>query len=336
MEKMELKAVALLSGGLDSTLAVKLVLDQGIEVRAVNFKTIFCTCDHRKGCRSEARRVAEKFGIDLKIFDVTREYIPIVKNPKYGYGTNMNPCIDCRILMLKKAAEYMEELGASFLVTGEVLGERPMSQRRDAMNLIEKEAGLKGKILRPLSARLLKPTIAEERGWIDRQRLLDIQGRSRKPQMELACAHGIGEYPTPAGGCLLTDPGFANRIRDLFQHGDASINDIQLLKYGRHFRLSKDCKVVVGRDEEENERMLNLARPEDLILKVANFSGPITLLRGQIAEELIHRAAAITARYSKAKDEAKVKVSYRKLPDGKENNIFVKPAVDEELKSLRV
>lgn len=333
---MKAKAIALLSGGLDSTLAVKLLLQQGVDVRAINFKTIFCTCDRKSGCGSEARRVADEFGIDLKVCEITREYLPIVKEPKHGYGSNMNPCIDCRILMFKKAAEYMDEVGASFLVTGEVLGERPMSQRRDAMDLIEKEAGLTGKILRPLSAKLLKPTIAEEGGLIDREKLLDIKGRSRKPQMKLAEAMGVEDYPCPAGGCLLTDPGFSNRLRDLFEYTDASINDIQLLKHGRHFRLSKQCKIAVGRDEGENEVIFTLAKPGDIVFRVAEFSGPVTLLRGEPSDGQINMVAAITARYSKARCESNVRVNYLKLPGKVEEPIFIKPALDEELGPLRI
>lgn len=330
------KAIALLSGGLDSTLAVKIALEQGLEVEAVNFKTIFWTHEQVEDYGVFARRMAKRFGIELRIFEITKKFVEMLKSPKYGYGTNMNPCIDCRILMLKEAAEYMEEVGGSFLVTGEVLGERPMSQRQDALNLIEKESGLKGKILRPLSAKLLKPTIAEKEGLIDREKLFDIQGRSRRPQMDLAEAYGIDGYPTPAGGCLLTDPGFSVRLRDLFQHNDFSINDIELLKYGRHFRLSEECKAIIGRDERENEKLLDLATSGDLVLKVANFSGPIALVRGRVTDEQIYGAAAMTARYSKARSEKIVEVGYRRMPEREAKSILVRPADDEKLKVMRV
>ncbi len=246
-----MKAIALLSGGLDSTLAARLVLDQGIELEALNFMTVFCTCTNRGATCLASQKAVETLGIPLRVFNVSEEYLNVVRNPKHGYGSNMNPCIDCRIFMLKKAKVYMEESGGSFIITGEVLGQRPMSQRRDAMRLIEKEAGLEGLILRPLSAQFLPITLPEREGWIDREKLLNIQGRSRKPQMKLAEQFNIRDYPCPAGGCLLTDPGFARRIRDLMEHQyDFSLNDVHLLKFGRHFRLSPKVKLVVGRNEE--------------------------------------------------------------------------------------
>ncbi|MDP3804786.1 MAG: hypothetical protein Q8Q87_04470, partial [Candidatus Omnitrophota bacterium] len=228
---MDKKALALLSGGLDSILAAKLVLEQGIEVEAINFLTIFCTCTH-KGCQHAATQAAKTLNIPLKIFNITEEYLEVIKNPKHGYGSNMNPCIDCRIFIFKKAKDYMKEAGASFIVTGEVLGERPMSQRRDAILLIEKEAGLKGLILRPLSAKLFEPTIPEKEGIVDRAKLLDISGRSRKPQIVLAKKFAIFDYPCPAGGCLLTDPGFAKRMKDLLVHDALTLDNARLLKFG--------------------------------------------------------------------------------------------------------
>ncbi|MCX6750308.1 MAG: hypothetical protein NTZ83_02540, partial [Candidatus Pacearchaeota archaeon] len=248
---MMTKAIGLLSGGLDSTLAVKLMMNQGIEVTALNFITPFCTCT-RKGCRHEASRIAKEFVIKIKVISVKEDYIEMVRNPKHGYGKNMNPCIDCRILMLKKAKEYMKEISASFLFTGEVLGQRPMSQRKNAMKIIEKEAGLEGLILRPLSARFLEPTIPEREGLVNRERMLNIRGRWRKPQMELAEEFGIEDYQCPAGGCRLTDPQFAKRVKEAFEHDEDGIQDMNLLKYGRHFRLPSGAKVIVGRNEEEN------------------------------------------------------------------------------------
>src|SRR3990172_5077850 len=210
-----MKALALLSGGLDSTLAAKVILEQGIELEALNFLTVFCTCTNRGATCLASQKAVETLGIPLKVFNISEEYLEIVKHPKHGYGSNMNPCIDCRIFIMKKTKAYMEKSGASFIVTGEVLGERPMSQRRDAMRLIEKEAGLEGVILRPLSAKLLPVTVPEKEGWVNRETLLAFQGRSRKPQMKLADHYGIHDYPSPAGGCLLTDPGFARRMKDL-------------------------------------------------------------------------------------------------------------------------
>ena len=303
---MRLKAIALLSGGLDSTLAVQLILDQGIAVEALNFVTPFCTCN-RKG-RCEAAHVAERFNIPLKVIGLTEEFFQVVRNPRYGYGSGMNPCLDCRILMFSKAREYMEETGAAFVFTGEVLGERPMSQRRQAMRIIERESGLDGRVLRPLSAKLLELTIPEKEGMVDRNKLLAIQGRSRKVQMTLAEEHGIVDYPCPAGGCRLTDPGFARRMRDLVRfRRDFDLDDVNLLKVGRHFRLSPEAKAVVGRNEEENRRLQSLARQGDFLFEVKGCGSPVTLLRGEASEGEIHLAAAITARYSDAQgDEVEV------------------------------
>jgi tRNA-specific 2-thiouridylase len=296
---MRPKAIALLSGGLDSTLAVKLILDQGIEVEAMNFVTPFCTCNRQGRC--EAQHVADQFGIPIKVIGVVEEFFQVVRKPRYGYGSGMNPCLDCRILMFSRARERMEELDAAFVFTGEVLGERPMSQRREAMRLIERESGLDGRLLRPLSAQLLPPTLPEKEGLVDRDQLLAIEGRSRKPQMALAEQYNINDYPCPAGGCRLTDPGFARRMRDLVRHKEGfDLNDVNLLKVGRHFRLSPEAKAVVGRNQEENRRILALAREGDILFEVQDWGSPVTLLRGQTSEREIQLAAAITVRYSDA------------------------------------
>ncbi|MDH5788417.1 MAG: hypothetical protein OEZ40_09030, partial [Candidatus Bathyarchaeota archaeon] len=245
-----LKALGLLSGGLDSTLAVKLILDQSIEVETINFVTPFCLCK-KGGCG--APEVAKKFNVPLKIMSTGNDYLKIVRTPKHGYGRNMNPCIDCRIFMLKKAKKHAKEVNASFIFTGEVIGERPMSQHRKALKLIEKEAGLEGKILRPLSARLLPETEAEKKGWVNRETFMDIRGRSRKKQIALARKFAVADYPCPAGGCLLTYKEFADKLRDLFEYKKRiSLKDVQLLKSGRHFRYGKN-KIVVGRNESENQ-----------------------------------------------------------------------------------
>jgi tRNA-uridine 2-sulfurtransferase len=308
-----MKAIALLSGGLDSTLAAKVVMDQGIELEALNFLTVFCTCTNRGETCLASQKAVNALGIPLKVFNVSDEYLNVVKHPKHGYGSNMNPCIDCRIFMLKKAKVYMEEAGASFIITGEVLGQRPMSQRRDAMRLIEKEAGLEGYILRPLSAKFLPVTIPEKEGWINRENLLAMQGRSRKPQIKLADHYGIHDYPCPAGGCLLTDPGFARRMKDLMLHQpDFALNDVHLLKFGRHFRFSPQLKLVVGRSEEDNEKIQTFAQDGDILLKVLHHPGPLSLLRGEPSEAEIENAASITVRYGKAKDLKGVEVHYKK------------------------
>ncbi len=324
------KAIGLLSGGLDSTLAVKLMMNQGIKVTALNFITPFCTCT-RKGCKHEASRIAEKFDIPIKVVAAGGEYIKMVKNPKHGYGKNMNPCIDCRIFMLKKAKKYMEEMGASFLFTGEVLGQRPMSQRREAMTIIEEEAGLEGLILRPLSAQFLEPTIPEKEGLIEREKLFGIRGRWRKPQMELAEEFDIKDYLCPAGGCRLTDPQFARRVREAFEHHEDGIQDMNLLKYGRHFRLPSGVKVIVGRNEEENSIISVFAGERDLLMEGIGFGSPITLLKDSCDERDIKMAASVCVRYSNYKGKAEVRIGCRKRW---EKTLFVKPIKEEFKKYL--
>jgi len=332
-----MKAIALLSGGLDSTLAAKVVLDLGIELEALNFLTVFCTCTHRGETCLASQKAVSALGIPLNVLNVSEEYLHVVKNPKHGYGSNMNPCIDCRIFMMKKAKAHMEQIGASFIVTGEVLGERPMSQRRDSMRLIEKEAGLDGLILRPLSAKLLPASIPEKEGWVDREKLLKIQGRSRKPQIQLADHYGIRDYPCPAGGCLLTDPGFAKRIRDLMHHhSDFTLNDVHLLKMGRHFRLSPRLKLVVGRNEEENQKIQTFSGEGDILLRLSRFPGPLSLLRGEAGEREIEKAAAITARYSKAKDLKKVEVICKKAKEDGDRSLSVSPLSEKEIEELMI
>jgi len=332
-----MKAIALLSGGLDSTLAAKVVLDLGIELEALNFLTVFCTCTTRGETCLASQKAVSALGIPLKVLNVSDEYLSVVKNPRHGYGSNMNPCIDCRIFMMKKAKAYMEATGASFLVTGEVLGQRPMSQRKDTMRLIEKEADLEGFILRPLSAKFLPASIPEKEGWVDREKLLKIQGRSRKPQIQLADQYGIRDYPCPAGGCLLTDPGFAKRMRDLICYfPDFSLNDVHLLKMGRHFRLSPGLKLVVGRNEEENQKIQTFSEEGDILLRLFRFPGPLSLLRGEAGEEEIEKAAAITARYSKAKDLKKVEVVCRKAKEDGDRSLSVSPLSEKEIEELMI
>jgi len=294
-----IKAIALLSGGLDSTLAIKLMQEQGIEVIALHFTTPFCQCGGSKnGCKSTAHTVADNFKIPIKTINNTDEFFKIVRQPKHGYGSHMNPCIDCRILMLQTTRKYMAECGASFVVTGEVLGQRPMSQHRQSLDLIERESGLAGLILRPLSAQWLAVTIPEKEGWVDRSKLLNIKGRSRKPQMSLAKSFEINDYPCPAGGCLLTDPSFSLRVKDLLQYSDLILNDVLLLKAGRHFRLDNRTKLIVGRNEQENNIILSLAKDSDAIIDMRTCPGPAGLLRGDCKQTNLDLACRITARYA--------------------------------------
>lgn len=296
-----MKAVGLLSGGLDSTLAVQIMLDQGIEVVAVNFTSPFCLCNRGGTCHSAA--VANRFGLEIHTVRKGVDYLEIVRHPKHGYGSAVNPCIDCRIYMLRKTKELAGRIKAAFIFTGEVVGQRPMSQHFRALEVIEREAGLEGKILRPLSAKLLPETEAEKMGLVDRNRLLAIRGRSRKEQMALAKDYGIADYPCPSGGCLLTDRNFAKRLKDLFDHKrSVTFRDIELLKVGRHFRFSGQ-KIIVGRDERENKILVGLRNEEDTLVEASEVKGPVTLLPGGGGDEVIHWAAELTAAYSDAEQE---------------------------------
>jgi tRNA U34 2-thiouridine synthase MnmA/TrmU len=302
-----IKALVLMSGGLDSSLAVKLMLEQGISVIGVKFSSPFCTCDQQGRCF--AKDTAIKLGIPFKIVSKGVDYLKIIRQPKHGYGSGMNPCIDCRIFMLKKAKEIAKEVGAKFIVTGEVLGQRPMSQHLSALKKIEKETNLEGKILRPLSAKHLPITEPEIKNWVDREKLLAITGRSRKVQFELAKNLGIDEYACPAGGCLLTVKQFANKICDLFKHKkQVTWNDVLLLKIGRHYRFDRS-KIIVGRDELENKILLNRKQKADYVFEVLNHGSPITLLQGIKNNQSIKIAAGLTAKYADCRDQ-KVMVKY--------------------------
>lgn len=330
---MRTKALLLFSGGLDSTVAAKVVLQQGVKLEALNFTSPFCQC--RKGC-SDLAMLVEELGVKLHVATLLEEYLDVVKNPKHGYGSNLNPCIDCRILMFRKAKARMGEIGASFVVTGEVLGQRPMSQHKEALAIIDKESGLEGLVLRPLSARFLPPTKAEKEGWINRELLLSIKGRSRKKQIELASTYHISGYSCPSGGCLLTDPGFTKRLRDLLTYcSDPSLNDIELLKVGRHFRLSAFTKLVVGRNREENEKLRRLCKNGDTLLEVPNYGCPVSIARGSLSKEDALLSARIEARYSDAPRDRPVNVSRRTM-DGQVETFKVKSAADEELFALRI
>jgi len=303
-----LKAVSLFSGGLDSQLAVCLIKDQGIEVIAVNFVTPFF------GAEERFNQAATNLGIEYHEINIGTIYMDVLKNPVYGYGKNFNPCIDCHAFMLRNAAIYMQEIGASFLITGEVLGERPMSQNKSALSAVEKHSGCKGLILRPLSAKLLSPTIPETEGWVDRSKLLDISGRSRLRQMQLAEHYGIKDYPTPAGGCLLTQENYSQRLRKLLtEKPDVKVEEMEILRLGRHFYIGDGLLLVVGRNHSENERLNNLAINGDYLLRVTDRPGPLGLIRPLKPNDNadLQLAAAIVARYSDARDlpEAQLVVS---------------------------
>jgi tRNA U34 2-thiouridine synthase MnmA/TrmU len=294
----KIKALLLFSGGLDSILATKVLMEQGIKVKGITFKSYFFDAE-------QAKKAAKKIKLPLKVIDFSREHLKIVKNPKHGYGKAINPCIDCHILMLKKAKEIMKKEKLSFVATGEVLGERPMSQNKRALGLIEKECGLKGYLLRPLSARLLETTIPERMGWVDREKLLDIFGRSRKRQIALAKKYKITKYPLPAGGCLLCDIEFSKRLRELLKiYPRCNGSDIELLKLGRHFWFDK-TKIVVGRNEEENKKIKKLKKKRDILIEMKNYPGPLTLVRDynasmlrSIEQDILEKAKKLTQYYS--------------------------------------
>ena len=329
-------AVALYSGGLDSTLAILAVLKQGIEVKAVTFLNHFgCDISDKSSCSKDPFSAAEKFGFAVKLCHLSEKFIQIVKNPKFGHGKNMNPCMDCRILMLREAREFMDMIGADFLVTGEVLGQRPMSQRRDALDIIDRETGLKGRILRPLSAKHLKPTVMEEEGIINRDLLYDFSGRSRKSQMALAQEFGLTDYPAPAGGCLLTEPNYSFRLRELLAHEpDPLIEDLSLLRIGRHFRMSDDCKIIVGRNRHENESLASLDNEQGISMKAEGFASPLVLVRGKASHEIIETAASLCARYSDGRHLKAVDV---KVFDGRKGvTLRVSPAGEELIEQLKI
>jgi tRNA-specific 2-thiouridylase len=330
MGKAKIKALALFSGGLDSSLAIKLIQQQSIDVEAITFLTPFYTA--KEGGFS-IEKAAEQLGAPLKFVRLGLDYLRVVRKPKYGYGRHMNPCIDCRIFMLKKAKEYARQIGAAFIITGEVLDERPMSQHMKALKIIEEESSLKGKLLRPLSAKLLPKTEAENKGLVDRGKLLDIRGRSRKRQIALAKAFGITEYQSPAGGCLLTYKEFSAKLRDLFQHKKRfSLADVELLKVGRHFRLSEN-KIIVGRNREENMAFLRLKAQNDYFFEAQGCGSPITLLQGPKTRQAIEKAARLTAYYS---DQKKGKVHVKYGREKLEKSIFVEIPSKEEVEQLRI
>jgi tRNA-specific 2-thiouridylase len=295
----EIIAISLVSGGLDSSLAAALMIGQGIKVIGLSCKHPFHGAVP-EGAVPPPERIAAELGIELIRPDVTDTMLAMLKTPPHGYGRHLNPCIDCRIMYLKEGAKLMEQRGARFLVTGEVLGQRPMSQRRDALDIIDRDSGLRGLVLRPLSARLLRPTVPEEKGWVDRARLLNVSGRSRARQLALARELNVTGFSAPAGGCLLTMEDFARKVQDLLNHTDVPAReDIEVLKIGRHFRLSDAAILVMGKDDRENNLVRERARGHDLIIVPIDVPGPLAVIRGAAGQEEIELACALTGRYIK-------------------------------------
>ena len=320
MENHKRKAIVLLSGGLDSLLAARLMLDQGIHVEGINFFTGFCVEGHThavrrdrkdRHVRNNALHSAEQLGIRLHIVDVIDDYKDVVLNPRHGYGAHLNPCLDCKAFMIGRARSWIEEHGFDFIVTGEVLGQRPMSQRRDTFPVVARESGALDRLLRPLSAKLLPPTLPEREGWVDRERLLGLSGRNRKPQIALARAYGF-EYAQPAGGCcFLTDENYAHKLRDLWvSRGERryDFDDIMLLKIGRHLRPHPSFKLIIGREEGEN-RFLEGYRHRFVHLWALEHKGPLALVQGDVDEAGLDLACAITARFGQGRCEARVRMA---------------------------
>ncbi len=337
------KALALISGGLDSMLAARVVMEQGIHVEGVNFYTGFCVEGHthaiRKRDRDKPKRnnalwVAEQLGIKLHIIDVTEPYKRVVINPKHGYGANLNPCLDCKCFMVGRAVEWIEAHGFDFIVTGEVIGQRPMSQRRDTMQVVVRESGVGDRLLRPLCAKNLPPTLPEREGWVDRERLYDFSGRSRKPQMALAERFGLSDYAQPAGGCcFLTDEAYSRRLADLWEargEREYELDDIMLLKVGRHLRPRPHFKLIIGREEGENN-FLEGYRRRFVHLRTVSHPGPLTLIDGELGPQDRELAARIVARFSGGREAAEVEVQLVDR-EGTEQRLRVAPMSVDEVK----
>lgn len=314
--KKQIRGLGLCSGGLDSMLSALLLKSQGIEVTWICFETPFFSSE-------SARKASKQTGIELITLDITKEYMKMMKNPKAGFGKNMNPCMDCHALMFSMAGKILKKKDFDFLFSGEVVGQRPKSQNKNSLRYVEKNSGFDGLILRPLSAKLLPSTLAEQNGLIERGKMLDISGRSRKIQMQMAKDFGVKEYPSPAGGCLLTDKIFSKRLKDLMDNKELiEKNELHFLKFGRHFRLDSKTKVIVGRSEQDNKNLIqHINGDKDILLKHANLPGPDVILSGDINEHTIKTAAMILASYTKAKP-------------GEKTDIKVKNQEDETIKSI--
>ncbi len=319
------RALAMISGGLDSILAARIIKEQGIDVIGICFKSYFFN-------EKNAQRMTEQIGIRLEVVDFSKEHFEMVKNPKHGFGKNMNPCIDCHAMMMNYAGELLKKFEADFIITGEVLNQRPMSQNKQALNTVKKESGFSDKILRPLCALNLEPTEIEKNGLVDRSKLLNISGRSRKIQMELAEKYGIKDYPSPAGGCKLTEPNYAIRLKDaLTRNEDLSEKEIELLKYGRHFISEDNTKLIVTRNGEEGEQIKSLLDENDTVFLASKFNGPTGIISGSYTEKDKELISKIVARYGKGKNEEEVEVKYGINGKQFKNSVKVKPASEEEI-----
>jgi tRNA U34 2-thiouridine synthase MnmA/TrmU len=309
----KIKALSLFSGGLDSILATRLVMDQGVEVDAIQFVTPFFNYDILEDIEAHRKRVLAGYGIHVIVEDISPGYLQLLHKPAHGFGKNFNPCIDCKIMMLSRAKKMLAERGASFLISGEVLGQRPMSQRRDTLNVIERDSGTKSILLRPLCAQLMNETEAEAKGWVDRTKLLNISGRSRSRQIALAKQYGIADIPAPAGGCILADPILSKRIAEVYaresilQTAEISVTDIRLLLVGRQFILPGGGWLIVGRDEKDNIKLEKLVQADDAVLQMEEWAGPLAVLKKagsryssrEVLDRDLERAASLVVRYGK-------------------------------------
>jgi len=336
------KAVALISGGLDSMLATKVIMEQGIHVEGINFFTGFCVEGHThairkqdtdKPKRNNSLWVAEQLGIKLHIVDIIEEYKQVLINPKHGYGANMNPCLDCKIFMVNKAKQWMKENCFDFIITGEVIGQRPMSQRKETMPIVAAESGADDLLVRPLCAQNLPATLPEREGWVSREKMYDFSGRSRKPQMALAKQFGFSDYAQPAGGCcFLTDEAYSKKLVDLWQargSKDYELDDVMLLKVGRHIRPKPNFKLIIAREEGE-ARFMNGYKKEFISMNCASHRGPLVLIDGTPGEEDLLLAGQITARYGQGRDAGQVDITIRSR-EGDERQIQVTPLAADQI-----
>lgn len=324
------KALAMMSGGLDSVLAAKIIKDQGIDVIGICFRSYFFS-------EKNAVRMAKQVDVPLIVVDFSKDHLEMVKNPKYGYGKNINPCIDCHAMMMKYSGNLLTKYNADFIITGEVLNQRPMSQNKGSLDIVKKESGFSDKILRPLCAKNIEPTEMELNGLVDREKLLDISGRQRIIQMELAEKFGIHDYPSPAGGCSLTEPNYAIRLKELLKfNNNPSENSLMLLSLGRHFRTELGAKIISTRDEKEENAIGKYLTEEDIVLRAKDFNGSLIVIQGKTQALDIEFAAKIAARYSKGKNEKCVAVEFGDFNSSLNKLIEVKPASDEELTTYNI
>ncbi len=327
------RAVGLISGGLDSALAAQLLVRQGVEVHGV-----YCAMPWGCGSRERAQKVCAQIGIPLQIVELGEDYIEMLQNPRYGYGRAFNPCVDCHIYMIRRAAEYMNSLEARFVFTGEILGQRPMSQRKECLRWVEKGTDLDGLLLRPLCARLLPETRVEAEGWVDRSRLLKISGRGRREQYDLADRWGLSGFSAPGGGCLLTERHFSARIRDVLAHSYRDLRDVAILKCGRYFRIDEKCVVLVGRDEKENEYLLKHAHPRDMVVRLKDFEGPYAVLKGRtVSRAALETAAGLVRRFSRYRRKTPLEAVFWAADDqGKAGVVTAAEIPEKDLKAMSV